>query len=85
MKISWYNKAMPRVLLDPAERRRRADLSKRRWLAANYEYNKVQKRAIGARPAYLAIRRERYKERMLARPPKVAKPRKPRASRRAAE
>jgi hypothetical protein len=76
---------MTRVLLDPEERRRRADLSKRRWLVANYEYNKIQKRAIAARPEYLALRRTRYHERRLARPPKVAKIRKPMPSRRAVE
>jgi hypothetical protein len=51
---------MVRVLLDPAERKRRADLSKRNWIARNYTYNMLQKRALGARPAYLAIRRQRY-------------------------
>ena len=54
---------MVRVLLDPAERKRRADLCKRRWNLTNYEYNLRQKRALGARPAYLAIRRQRYHER----------------------
>jgi hypothetical protein len=56
-------KTMARVLLDPAERKRRADLSKRNWIAKNYDYNKIQKRALGARPAYLAIRRQRYQDR----------------------
>jgi hypothetical protein len=51
---------MVRVLLDPAERKRRDDASKRRWNQKNYEYNLMQKRALGARPAYLAIRRQRY-------------------------
>ncbi len=46
---------MVRVLLHPEERKRRADASKRRWNLANYEYNLMQKRALAARPAYLAI------------------------------
>ena len=64
---------MARTLLDPAERKRRADASKRNWLAAHWEYNKLQKQACAARPEYLALRRERYH----ARKP-LSKPRKPR-------
>ena len=54
---------MVRVLLHPEERKRRADASKRRWNLANYEYNLMQKRALGASPAYLALRRQRYHSR----------------------
>jgi hypothetical protein len=63
MKNLVVKKAMVRVLLDPEERKRRADASKRRWNLANYEYNLMQKRALGARPAYLALRRQRYHSR----------------------
>ena len=55
----------PKVLTSE-ERARRADARKRRWLDENYEYNKLQKRLIAARPESLARRRQLRRERQEA-------------------
>eukprot|EP00969_Alexandrium_andersonii_P053065 2331398-Alexandrium_andersonii.AAC.1 len=59
--------ARPRTL-SPEERARRADACKRRWLVNNYEYNRLQKRILAARPEYLARRRQLRRERQGAGP-----------------
>ena len=53
----------PRTL-STEERARRDDACKRRWLVENYEYNRLQKRVLAARPEYLARRRQLRLERL---------------------
>ena len=62
-------------LLSPEERTRRAGACKRRWLAENCEYNRLQKRLIAARPESLARRRQLRRERQEAqRAPQLSLP-----------